>query len=156
MSKVILHIDARGKLAGIDDKNDRAYGRFRKKLETLRPGDTLSFSFALPRSPRMHRYHFGLLGAFFDAQEVFDDQDEMRKWIEVGAGFCSFLPGPDGQLVAVPKSIAWEKLEESDFREHHLKVVAFLRATYCYRYLWPHLSDDARELTAETILMEFE
>jgi hypothetical protein len=156
VSKVILHIDERGKLAGIDEKNQRAYGRFRAKLEKLRPGDTLAFSFALPRSPRMHRYHFALLGAFFSAQEVFRDDDEMRKWVEVGAGFCSFLPGPGGQLVALPKSISWEKLEESDFREHHLKVVEFLRSPYCYRHLWPHLDDAAGELMAETILMEFE
>lgn len=156
MSKVILHLDERGKLAGIDEKQDRAYARFRAKIARLRPGETLSFSFSLPRSPQMHRYHFALLRAVFESQEVFDDDDEMRKWIEVGSGFCSFLPGPDGQLVAVPKSIAWEKLEESDFREHHLKVVAFLRTPHCYRYLWPALNDSGRELVVETILMEFE
>lgn len=156
MSKVILRIDERGKLAGLDDKNERAYARFRNKVSALQPGDTIAFEFALPRSGRMHRFHFALLGAFFEAQAVFDDPDEMRLWIEVGAGFCTFMPGPDGQLVAVPKSIAWHRLEESDFREHHLKVIQFLRSPLCYRQLWPVLTDAMGELTAETILAEFE
>lgn len=156
MSKVVLRLDECGKLAGVDEKNERAYSRFRKQIAELQPGQTLAFEFRIPRSPRMHRFHFAVLGRFFESQERFDDSDEMRKWIEVGSGFCTFMPGPDGQIVAVPRSIAWEKLEESDFREHHAKVMDFLRSPRCYRFLWPALSEEMSELAAETILAEFE
>lgn len=156
MSKVILHIDERGKLAGIDEKNDRAYGRFRKKLENMRPGDTLAFDFKLPRSPKFHRLHFAFLGALFDTQEVFDEPERMRKWLETGAGHCDFMPGPDGSLVALPKSIAYEALDDTAFHDVHEGIKAFLRSPMAYRFLWPHLNDEGREQMVEAVLVEFE
>jgi hypothetical protein len=156
VSKVILCIDERGKLAGIDDKNDRAYGRFRKKLENLRPGDTLAFDFKIPRSPKFHRLHFVMLGAFFATQEVFDEDERMRKWMEVGAGHVDFMPGPDGQLVALPKSISYESLDDEEFHAVHESVKAFMRSPQAYRYLWPHLNDEGREAMVEAVLTEFE
>lgn len=156
MSKVILRKDETGKLAGLDDKNERAYARFRKQLGELQIGETLAFEFKIPRSPRFHRRHFAMLGAFFAAQDVFDDADRMRKWLEVGAGHCDFVPGPDGVFFAMPKSIAYEALEDSDFREVHTSIVSFLREPRAYRYLWPHLDDAGREQMVEAILGEFE
>ena len=156
MSKVILKLDETGKLSGIDDKHERAYARFRAKIAKLRPGETLSFDFRIPRSPRFHRLHFAMLGAFFAAQEVFDDNERMRKWLEVGAGHCEFLPGPSGEFVAMPKSIAYEALEDSDFHDVHEGIKAFLRQPHAYRYLWPHLDDAGRERMVEAVLQEFE
>lgn len=156
MSKVILHIDECGKLTGIDDKQERAYARFRTKLAKLRPGDTLSFDFKIPRSPRFHRLHFAMLGAFFASQEVFDDADRMRKWLEVGCGHVEFMPGPDGSLVALPKSVAYEALDDVEFHDVHEGVKAFIRTAQAYRYLWPHLNDAGREQMVEAVLQEFE
>lgn len=156
MSKVILHLDERGKLAGIDEKQDRAYARFRAKIAKLRPGETLSFDFRIPRSPKFHRLHFAMLGAFFAVQEVFDDAERMRKWLEVGAGHVEFMPGPDGEFIAMPKSIAYEALEDSDFHDVHEGIKAFLRQPHAYRYLWPHLDDAGREHMVEAVLEEFE
>lgn len=156
MSKVILRIDESGKLAGFDEKNERAYSRFRKQIAELQPGQTLTFEFRIPRSARMHRFHFAMLKAFFDCQEVFTDAERMRKWLEVGAGHCEFVPGPRGDLVALPKSIAYEALDDAEFREVHESVKAFLRTEHAYRYLWPHLDDARGESMVEAILCEFE
>jgi hypothetical protein len=156
MSRVILCKDETGKLAGLDERHERAYNRFRKQIGELQIGETLSFEFKIPRSPRFHRLHFAMLGAFFVSQEVFDDSERMRKWLEVGAGHCDFVPGPDGNFFAMPKSIAYEALEESDFREVHASIKAFLRQPQAYRYLWPHLDDAGREAMVEAVLQEFE
>jgi hypothetical protein len=156
MSKVVLRIDERGKLTGLTEKDTRAYGRFRKKLDNLRPGDTLAFDFKLPRSPKFHRLHFAMLGAFFATQEVFDDADRMRKWMEVGAGHVDFMPGPDGSLVALPKSISYEALDDTEFHDVHEGIKAFMRSPIAYRYLWPHLNDEGREQMVEAVLVEFE
>lgn len=156
MSKVILHINECGKLAGLDERNERAYARFRNKIGKLRPGQTLSFEFRIPRSERFHRLHFVMLTAFFKCQEVFTDSERMRKWLEVGAGHCDFVPGPDGELVALPRSIAYEALDDAEFHEVHESVKAFLRTPHAYRYLWPHLDDERGEEMVESILCEFE
>jgi hypothetical protein len=156
MSKVILRKDETGKLAGLDERHERAYSRFRNKLGELQIGETLAFEFKIPRAPRFHRLHFAMLGAFFAAQDVFDDADRMRKWLEVGAGHCDFVPGPDGNFFAMPKSIAYEALEDSDFREVHASIKRFLRTPQAYRFLWPHLDDAGREQMVEAVMREFE
>lgn len=156
MSKVILRIDERGKLAGLDEKNERAYARFRSKLGKLRPGQTLSFEFRIPRSERFHRLHFVMLTAFFKCQEVFTDPERMRKWLEVGAGHVDFVPGPAGELVALPRSISYEALDDAEFHEVHESVKAFLRTPQAYRFLWPHLNEERGEQMVESILCEFE
>lgn len=156
MARIILTRDDTGRLDGLTDADKRAYGRFRVKVGNLGHGDTLAFEFKLPRSPRFHRLHFAFLGALFDCQEVFDDPERMRKWIEVGAGHVDFVPGPAGELMALPRSVAYEALEDSDFREHHLKVIGFLRTPGAYRFIWPHLSDDGREQMINAILEEFD
>lgn len=156
MSKVILKKDETGKLTGLDDKNERAYARFRKQIGELQIGETLAFEFKIPRAPRFHRLHFAMLGAFFAAQELFDDADRMRKWLEVGAGHCEFVPGPKGDWIAMPKSIAYEALDDADFREVHEAIKKFLRDPHAYRFLWPHLDDAGREQMVEAILAEFE
>ncbi|APR40012.1 DUF1367 family protein [Paraburkholderia sp. SOS3] len=156
MSKVVLRIDERGKLAGVDERNDRAYGRFRKKLAELQPGQTLAFEFRIPRSPKFHRLHFVMLNAIFTCQEVFTDNERMRKWLEVGAGHFDFVPGPGGDLIALPRSIAYEALDDAEFHDVHESVKAFLRTPHAYRYLWPHLNDERGEIMVEAILNEFE
>lgn len=144
-----------GKLTGADDRYARGYARFRSAVAAMQPGDTMRFSFWLPRSPQFHKRHFAMLGRLFDSQEQFTDADAFRAWVEVGAGFCDLMPGPHGKQVAVPRSIAWEKLDDADFAEHHAEVIAFVRSAHFARFLWPHMDDKAASAAVEAILTEF-
>lgn len=156
MAKVALTINEQGKLEGLTPADERAYARFKKKLGALSPGDTISFEHRFPRSPKFHRLHFAMLGMLFDNQEQFANPEDMRKWVEVGAGHCQFVPGPKGRLVALPLSIAYDSLDDTEFYEHHIKVVAFLRSTAATRFLWPEVDDAAALGAIEAILQEFE
>ncbi len=140
MSDLIVTRGEDGQLGGLDDKGDRAYQRFVRALRELPMGDTLKLAFSIPRSPGYHRRHFKILAEVYRQQEAFTDPDEMRKWLEVGAGFCTFAPHPTVGLMAIPKSIAWEKLEQAEFEEHHAKVMSFLRSARATQYLWPRMS----------------
>lgn len=155
MPDLVITKAADGKLAGADDRYERGYARFRAAVAAMQPGDTMRFSFWLPRSPKFHRRHFAMLGKLFESQEQFTDPEMFRAWVEVGAGFCDLLPGPKGRQVAVPRSIAWEKLDDADFAEHHADVVAFVRSQHFARFLWPHLDDMAAGEAVEAILTEF-
>lgn len=156
MAKITLERDGSGKLQGLSEADKRAYGRFRKALEGMAPGDTMAFEFKIPRSPVFHRRHFAILGAIFDAQDTFTDRVQMRKWLEVGAGHADYVPGADGDLVAIPKSIDFESLDDAEFAEHHRSVIAFLREPHAYRFLWPQMSAAGAEAMVESILGEFE
>ncbi len=125
-------------------------------LESLVPGECVRLAFWIPRSPQFHRRHFALLGAVFEQQEQFADREQFRMWVQVGAGHCDFVPGPKGRMVALPKSIAWHKLEDTEFAAHHAAVVEFLRSAHCIGFLWPQLNQAERQQTIEAVLMEFE
>lgn len=155
MAKVALRLNEQGKLEGLTPADERAYARFKKKLGGLTPGDTISFEHRFPRSPKFHRRHFTMLGLVFDNQEVFDNDYQFRKWTEVGAGHFELVPGFDGQLYPLPKSINYESLDDTEFAEVHYGVVAFLRSRHATRHLWPHVSDAAAGNAIESILSEF-
>lgn len=142
MSELVIYKDETGKLQGLGEKGRRAYEKFRKKVAELEVGETLKFSYKLPRSPRHHKFFFWRLNELFSRQESFKDEDELLVFLKVGAGFVDFLPGPDGGLVAVPKSIAWENLEEHDFTEVKRKMWDFLWTLPARKALWPHMRDD--------------
>jgi hypothetical protein len=155
MVKLALRVDDAGKLDGLTPADCRGYARFKKKLLALRPGDTLSFEHRFPRSPKFHRLHFAMLGVLFDNQEQFAEYEDLRKWVEVGAGHCKFVPGPKGRLVALPLSVSYESLDDAEFYEHHTKIIAFLRSHQATRFLWPDIADVAAEAAVEGLLAEF-
>ena len=155
MSDLVITKDETGRLRGMGESGERAYARFRKAVEALRPGDTLRFQWWAPRSPRHHRLYFAKLAALHAMQEQFDDAEKLRQWLTVGAGYCDFVPGPTGRMVALPQSIAWHRLDEADFAELHAKVDAFLWTEHARRFLWPHLDDGQSYEMVETLMQEF-
>jgi Protein of unknown function (DUF1367) len=142
MTTVVLIRGGDGKLAGMGDKAERAYAKFRRRVDALQPGETLCFSWREPRSPKHHGLFFAKVGALLERQEQFDTEDKLRMWLTVGAGYCDLVPGPKGKPVALPQSIAWDRMEEPEFAELHAAVDAFLWSLHARRFLWPHLSDE--------------
>ena len=156
MPTVQLVKDNTGKLAGFGEAGQRAYGRFLAKVREMEIGEMLAFSFKIPRAPKFHKLHFVMLKALFDSQEQFDTEYQFRKWAEVGAGHCEFVPGPKGRMVALPRSIDYESLDDVEFSEMHEAVKAFFRSKHAQSFLWPHLSEqDQMNMVAE-ILDQFE
>lgn len=145
-----------GKLAGFGEKGAKAYARFRALLQRMGVGETIEFSWHEPRSPGFHRLFFARLHALFDRQEQFADPDSLRAWLTVGAGECQFVPGPKGRMVALPKSIAWHRLDEVEFRDLVDKVDRFLDTEHAQSFLWPHLEPRQRAEMIDGWRMEFE
>ena len=156
MPDVLLTKDERGQLAGYGDKGARAYRKFRDAIHDLEIGAFIKFSYRVPRSPKFHRLHFAMLKTFFDNQEQFSDDYQFRKWTEVGAGHCDFVPGPTGRMVAMPRSIAYEALDDEEFHDVHMGVRNFLRSEHARRFLWPMASNSETWNTVDLLLMEFE
>lgn len=144
-----------GQLTGLGEKGARAWARFVAALKNLDRDSSILVIFRVPRSPRFHRRHFAILGAVFKCQEQFHDEEQFRLWTQVGAGHCDFVPGPTGRPVALPRSVAWHRLEDIEFREVHEATISFLRSAHATRFLWPHLSDIAQSNMIDAVLEEF-
>lgn len=143
-------------MVGFGQKGERAYAKFLAAVRNLEYGEMLAFSYKIPRAPKFHRLHFVMLAALFDAQEQFDDDYQFRKWAEVGAGHCDFVPGAKGRMVALPRSIDYESLDDVQFSEMHEAVKAFFRSQHAQRFLWPHLGEEQQMNMVANILDQFE
>lgn len=154
MPDVIVFKGDMGKLEGFGERGRRAWQKFLKIVGELEIGETLQFSWRMPRSPQHHRFVFARLQALLDRQESFQDLDHLLIFLKVGAGFVDFMPGPAGQLVAVPKSIAWDRLEEQDFIEVKRQIWDFLWTDAAQQALWPSLSPMQRYVMVDQWVRE--
>lgn len=144
MSDLVIFKNEQGKLEGFGEIGRRAWQKFRKVLAGMEPGETMGFSYKLPRSPQHHRFVFARLAALLERQSTFEDLEHLLVFLKVGAGFVDFMPGMDGQLVAVPKSIAWTSLDEQEFIEAKRRIWDFLWTDAAQRALWPNLDANQR------------
>ena len=156
MPSVQIVKNEQGKMAGFGEKGERAYARFLSAVKALEYGEMLAFSYKIPRAPKFHRLHFVMLAALFEVQEQFADEYQFRKWAEVGAGHCDFVPGPTGRMVALARSIDYESLVDVEFSEMHEAVKAFFRNEHAQRFLWPHLSEGDQMAMVASVLEQFE
>jgi hypothetical protein len=154
MTRIVLSKDVNGAVAGMSPVDAHHFQRLTTALDELRVGETLVLTWNEARSPEFHRAHFALLNRIFSAQHRFEKLDALRAWVTIGAGHCDTVPGPDGVAVVVARSISFDSLPDEDaFREHHARVLAFLRLPTTYGYLFPAASADQAALEVETAIV---
>lgn len=156
MPSIFLTKAEDGRLIGVTEADNRAYGRFIDRCIALTSKESLKFTWVEPRSGPYHRRHFKMLGELFKAQEQYDNETHFRKLGEIGGGYADMIPGPDGQLIAVPLSINYETLDQIDFEPIHQAVFAWYRSEIGCKVMWPHLSWQQAFDMVERVLREFE
>ncbi|WP_137921677.1 DUF1367 family protein [Hydrogenophaga sp. 2FB] len=156
MSKVVIIKNDQGRLEGIDLQGQRAYQKWRRLVTDLPVGQTLSFSYRMPRSPAHHRLFFAKLNSLLARTEAFTELDKLRYWIVMGAGYFDLVPGFDGKPNAIPRSLDFESMDEVEFGELHRQVDSFLWGPRAQQTLWPHLDEEGRYRCVESFLREFE
>lgn len=145
-----------GVVDGLGEKGRRQWRRFFGTLMRLEPGEMVDIKTHKARSGPFHRRHMLIETRVFEAQERIAEFEEFRLWLKVGAGHVTWMAGPKGGVVPVPKSISYSRLEEDDMREFHEAAVAFLRTPHAIRFLWPKLPDAQRDAAMEAVLSEFD
>lgn len=153
MPKIIITRDEQGHLVGFGEKHARAYARFKKRVVQLEHGELLSFEWREPRCPKFHALFFVMLNHLFDMQEQFADVDDLRTWLTTAAGFCHYCPGPKGKLMAIPQSIAFDRLEEPKFKKLVRGVWKWLRSDEAQQFLWPQTPRQQRVDGVEQLLI---
>lgn len=156
MSRLVITKGMDGKLCGLDDKSQRAYNKFKAVVASLLHGQTLGFTFRLPRSPKHHAFFFQKLQKLLERSEAFTELDKLRPWVILGAGYCDFVPGLDGKPNAIPKSIDFDSMDEAEFTALHLAVDTFLWTLRAQAILWPDLDTDQRWACMESFMEGFQ
>lgn len=136
---------------------DRArWRRLWKKLIGMEPGEMLVVEITFPRSGPFHRRHMAIEQAVFNAQERFNDFEQFRYWLKVGAAWVIWAAGPAGGVVPIPKSISYRDADEAEFRLYHVQVIEFLRGPHAMKYLWRHLPEDKQKEMMDSLLSGFD
>lgn len=144
-----------GIVDGLGDRGRKQWRRFINGLMRLEPGEMVEIKTHKARSGPFHRRHMAIETALYEAQERFEQFEQFRNWLKVGAGFCDWIPGPKGAVIPVPRSIAFDKLEDGDMRQVHEDMVTFVRTEHAGKTLWRHLPAERRLELIEGILREF-
>lgn len=144
-----------GTIDGLGERGKRQWRRFFNTVLRLTPGELVDIRTHKERSGPFHRRHMLMETRFFQGQERFEEFEQFRNWLKVGAGHCDWFPGPTGGVVPVPKSIEFARLEEADMRELHNAMVHFLRTPHAIKTLWPKLPESQRHEAVEALMTEF-
>jgi len=145
-----------GHLSGATDKDTKAWNNFIRAMDQAGSGEFFTFKIERRRQGWYHRKHMATISAVFKAQERIADFEAFRLWLKVGSGFVTWMAGPAGGVVPIPKSISYSSCSEEEMREFHDNAVAFLLTERACSYLWPKVDPLAAQQGMDAILSKFE
>jgi len=92
-------------------------------MDRIKIGEGVRVKWSKSRNPGNHRRFFAFIRAVFDMQEHFEDPEMLRKWLLMKAGFVDTAVAPNGTVMFLPRSMAWDKMEEPEFQEAFDKML---------------------------------
>ena len=113
----------RKRLQGIFPDNEEGL----KLLTKMPQGALCKVEYIKARNYENHKRFFKFIETAFDMQEVYEDPEQLRKAIQMVAGHYEelIIIGKDGEpsVHYIPKSIAFDEMDEGEFQELFKKCV---------------------------------
>jgi hypothetical protein len=98
-------------LSGLAASDEEA----KQALKRWKVGETLKCSVRKPRSYKNHKHYFALLNLTSENQDRYTSFEHFRKAVQIAAGHVDELITLEGEVVLIPKSIAYDALDEMEF-----------------------------------------
>jgi hypothetical protein len=101
------------------------------KIAKLPKGEPFMISYTKVRNPYHLRKYFAFLKAVYNNlperyEENFPDFESFRKSVQMYAGYYTETISLKGERLLMPKSIAYNELDEMAFSDLHSKVKTFI------------------------------
>lgn len=80
-------------------------------------GEVISADVKKVRNYENHKRFFSFVNTTFDMQDHFDVVEAYRRWLTMKCGYFSTIVAPNGNTIFVADSIAFEKMDEEEFRK---------------------------------------
>jgi hypothetical protein len=87
----------------------------KQALRRWKVGETLKCGVKKPRDYTNHKRYFALLSLTFENQEKYSSLEHFRKAVQIAAGHVDELITLEGEVLLLPKSIAYDALDEMEF-----------------------------------------
>jgi hypothetical protein len=103
-------------LRGATPDDQAAWAKFKRRLETLKPGNWLRFEWSAPRNGPHHRKFMALVTLVTENSEVYATKEAALVAIKLAAAY--FDPHIDprtGEVIPQVKSISYDKMEQDEF-----------------------------------------
>ena len=104
---------------GLGDKLIPADADARQMMEDFRPGRGVWVELTKPqrRNERRHRLFWALVKIVKDNTDTGHSEQAIAAYLKVRGGHVEVFRRKGGEIVEIPKSIAWSKCTEGEFRE---------------------------------------
>lgn len=94
------------------------------KAFKIKPGQVVKATVKLVRNYRHHRKFMALVEYVAEHHPVFNTRDKALTAIKLAVGHCDFFPHPQtGELVPIPKSISFDKMDQGEFDAFYEEAV---------------------------------
>lgn len=103
-------------LRGATEDDHKAWLRFRRKLETMKPGSWLRTEFTRPRDIKHHNKFWALVSLIVENSEVYDTKPKALVAIKLVTGYFDLMVDPEtGEIVKIPQSISFDQMDQEAF-----------------------------------------
>lgn len=121
--KAMLIKTAQG-LRGSTPADQDAWAKFRRKIETMKPGTWLRMEWARPRNGPQHRKLFALLQLVAENSETYDTTEKALVAVKLVSGYCDpFIDPITGELIQLPQSIAYDAMDQDAFDQFYSAAI---------------------------------
>lgn len=145
--KAMLLKTERG-LRGSTLKDHEAWTKFKRRLETMKPGTWLRIECAKPRNGQHHRKLFALLTLVAENSETYDTTEKALVAVKLVSGHAEpFMDPVTGQLTQLPKSIAYDAMDQDEFDEFYSAAIDGV-----LRHILPHIEKVQAERLIDMIV----
>lgn len=107
-------------LAGLVPADEQA----KQAMRRWKMGETLRCSVKKPRCYKHHKHYFALLNLTFENQDRYTNFEHFRKAVQIAAGHVDEIITVNGEVTYIPKSIAYDSLDEMEFTKVFMETMA--------------------------------
>lgn len=91
-------------------------------LSKIKMGSAVSVEIKRPRNIQMHKLYWALIGIVHENQDRYETTEQLHSAIKIAAGHYDLLTMPSGQEYKIPKSISFEKMDQTEFSQFYDRV----------------------------------
>lgn len=111
-------------LVGCTPADQDAWAKFKRRLETMKPGTWLRMEWSRPRNGPHHRKMFALLTLVAENSEVYDTTEKALIAVKLAAGYYDPAIHPcTGEIVPILHSISFDKMEQDVFDKFYSAAI---------------------------------
>ena len=129
MSKAVLIRTPAGLRGATPDDQD-AWAKFRRRLETMKPGNWLRLEWSTPRNGPHHRKFMALVSLVTENSEVYRTKEQALVAIKLAAAY--FDPHIDprtGEITYQVRSISYDAMGQEEFEQFYSAAIDGILST---------------------------